>query len=217
MHFEKTSRSKLNRNPERGSFDKETIYNIIDEEHYCHVSFLQDDKPFVIPTIHARMDDNIILHGAKTIRMLKHILAGNEVCISITLIDGLVLARSVFHHSMNYRSVIIFGKGEEVIEKEAKLNALQTITDHLLPGRWEDARQPDEKELISTMVVSIKIEEASAKIRTGPPSDDEEDYGLPVWAGVLKLNQGFDKFIPDPLLNPDVRLPRYLEDMIKNS
>ncbi len=217
MHFEKTSRSKLNRIPERGSFDKETIYKIIDEERYCHVSFLQDNKPFVIPTIHARMDDNIILHGAKASRMLKHISAGNEVCIAITLMDGLVLARSVFHHSMNYRSVVIFGKGEEVIEKEAKLNALQAITDHLLPGRWEDARQPNEKELNSTTVVSIKIEEASAKIRTGPPKDDEEDYDLPVWAGVLKLNQGFDKLIPDPILNPDVHLPRYLEDMIKNS
>ncbi len=217
MHFEKTSRSKLNRIPERGSFDKETIYKIIDEALYCHVSFLQDNKPFVIPTIHARMDDNIILHGAKASRMLKHISAGNGVCIAITLMDGLVLARSVFHHSMNYRSVVIFGKGEEVMEKEAKLNALQAITDHLLPGRWEDARQPNEKELNSTTVVSIKIEEASAKIRTGPPKDDEEDYDLPVWAGVLKLNQGFDKFIPDPILNPDVQLPRYLEDMIRNS
>ncbi len=215
MHFEKTSRSKLNRLPERGSFDKETIYKIIDKAFYCHVSFLQDDKPFVIPTIHARIDDNIILHGAKASRMLKHISAGNEVCIAITLMDGLVLARSVFHHSMNYRSVVIFGKGEEVMEKEAKLNALQAITDHLLPGRWEDARQPNEKELNSTTVVSIKIEEASAKIRTGPPKDDEEDYDLLVWAGVLPLIPMLSEPVHDPDQNEDILLPDYIKKLLK--
>lgn len=215
MHFEKTSRSKLNRIPERGSFDKETIYKIIDEERYCHVSFLQDDKPFVIPTIHARMDDNIILHGAKASRMLKHISAGNEVCIAITLMDGLVLARSVFHHSMNYRSVVIFGKGEEVMEQEAKLNALHAVTDHLLPGRWEDARQPNEKELNSTTVVSVKIEEASAKIRTGPPKDDEEDYDLPVWAGVLPLIPMLSEPVRDPYQNEDILLPDYIKKLLK--
>ena len=215
MHFEKTSRSKLNRHPERGSFDKETIYKIIDEERYCHVSFLQDNKPFIIPTIHARMDNNIILHGAKASRMLKHISAGNEVCIAITLMDGLVLARSVFHHSMNYRSVVIFGKGEEVMNKEAKLSALQAVTDHLLPGRWKDARQPNEKELNSTTVVSVKIEEASAKIRTGPPKDEEEDYDLPVWAGVLPLIPMLSEPVHDPDQNEDILLPDYIKKLLK--
>lgn len=215
MYFEKSSRSKLNRHPERGSFDKETIYKIIDEVLYCHVSFLQDDKPFVIPTIHARMDDSIILHGAKASRMLKHISAGNEVCIAITLMDGLVLARSVFHHSMNYRSVVIFGKGEVVMEKEAKLNALHAITDHILPGRWEDARQPNEKELNSTTVVSIKIEEASAKIRTGPPKDDDEDYNLPVWAGVIPFIPMLSEPVRDPDQNENILLPDYIKKLLK--
>jgi len=161
------------------------------------------------------MDDSIILHGAIASRMLKHILAGNEVCIAITLMDGLVLARSVFHHSMNYRSVVIFGKGEVVMEKEAKLNALHAITDHILPGRWEDARQPNEKELNSTTVVSIKIEEASAKIRTGPPKDDDEDYDLPVWAGVIPFIPMLSEPVRDPDQNENILLPDYIKKMLK--
>ncbi len=188
MHFEKTSRSKLNRHPERGSFDKETIYKIIDEVFYCHVSFLQDNKPFVIPTIHARMDDNIILHGAKASRMLKYISAGNEVCIAITIMDGLVLARSVFHHSMNYRSVVLFGSGEEVTDANIKFNAFHAITNHIMPGRWDDARRPYKKEMDATAVVSIKIDEASAKIRTGPPVDDTEDYRFTCLGGSSSNN-----------------------------
>ncbi len=209
-------RSKINRVPSRGYYDKETINQIIDEALYCHVSFVHSNQPYIIPTIHARMNDRIVLHGAKGSRMLKHIAEGNEICIAITLMDGLVLARSVFHHSMNYRSVVLFGKGKLFENKVKKLEALKAITEHLIPGRWEDARKPNEKELKATTVVSIDIDEASAKIRTGPPIDDEEDYNLPVWAGVLRFNKGFGKFIPDPVLNPDVQVPGYLEDMIRN-
>ena len=147
-------RSKINRLPSRGYYDKETIYQIIDEALYCHVSFVHNNHPYIVPTIHARMGDRIIFHGAKGSRMLKYIAEGNEVCVAITLMDGLVLARSVFHHSMNYRSVVLFGKGKLLENKEKKLEALKTITEHLIPVRWEDARKPNEKKLNATTVVS---------------------------------------------------------------
>jgi uncharacterized protein len=209
--FTKTNRSTIKRIPARGFYDKETIYKIIDEMFYCHVSFLQNDQPFIIPTIHARIGDKLFLHGAKASRMLKHIALGNEICIAVTIMDELVLARSVFHHSVNYRSVVIFGKGEEVKDEEEKLFALKAITDHLISGRWEDARQPNQFELNATSVVSINIDEASAKIRSGPPIDDEEDYNLPVWAGVLPKLKGFGKPIMDPKLNSKIPLPDYLK------
>ncbi len=207
-------RSKINRLPSRGYYDKETINQIIDEALYCHVSFVHNNQPYIIPTIHARMGDRILLHGAKGSRMLKHIAEGNEVCVAITLMDGLVLARSVFHHSMNYRSVVLFGKGKLLENKEKKLEALKTITEHLIPGRWEDARKPNEKELNATTVVSIDIDEASAKIRTGPPKDDEEDYNLSVWAGLIPISQKFDSPENDPKLNEDIALPNYIREKI---
>ncbi len=207
-------RSKINRLPSRGYYDKETINQIIDEALYCHVSFVHRNQPYIIPTIHARMGDSIVLHGAKGSRLLKHIAEGNEICIAITLMDGLVLARSVFHHSMNYRSVVIFGKGKLLENKVVKLEALKTITEHLIPGRWEDARKPNEKELNATTVVSIDIDEASAKIRTGPPKDDDEDYNLPVWAGVIPILQKFDSPENDPMLNEDIVLPNYIREKI---
>ena len=203
-------RSKINCLPSRGFYDKETINQIIDEALYCHVSFVHGNQPYIIPTIHARMNDRIVLHGAKASRLMKHIAEGNEVCIAITLMDGLVLARSVFHHSMNYRSVVIFGKGKLLENKVEKLEVLKTITEHLIPGRWEDARKPNEKELNATTVVSIEIDEASAKIRTGPPGDDEEDYNLPVWAGVIPILPKFDSPVNDPKLNEDIALPNYI-------
>ncbi len=205
-------RSKINRLPSRGYYDKETINQIIDEALYCHVSFVHRNQPYIIPTIHARMGDSIVLHGAKGSRMLKHIAEGNEICIAITLMDGLVLARSVFHHSMNYRAVVIFGKGKLLENKVKKLEALKTITEHLIPGRWEDARKPNEKELNATTVVSIDIDEASAKIRTGPPKDDDEDYNLPVWAGVIPILQKFDSPENDPKLSEDIVLPNYIRE-----
>jgi len=207
-------RSKIKRIPSRGYYDKKTINQIIDEALYCHVSFVHDNQPYIIPTIHARLNDRIVLHGAKGSRMMKHIAEGNEICIAITHMDGLVLARSVFHHSMNYRSVVIFGKGKLLENKVEKLEALKTITEHLIPGRWEDARKPNKKELNATTVVSIDINEASAKIRTGPPIDDEEDYKLTVWAGVIPISQKFDSPMNDPKLNEDIVLPNYIREKI---
>lgn len=205
-----TPRSKIKRLKERGSYDKETIYKIIDEAYYCHVSFVVDGQPFVIPAIHARIDDEIIFHGSVASRMLKHIHSGNEVCIAITLLDGLVLARSVFHHSMNYRSVVLFGKGILITDNKAKLEAAKAITEHVMPGRWDDARPPNQKELDSTFFVSIKIKDASAKIRTGPPIDEEEDYQLPVWAGVIPITQVKSNPVSDPKLAKNINLPDYL-------
>jgi len=207
-------RSKVKRIPSRGFYDKETINQIIDEALYCHVSFVHNDQPYIIPTIHARVGDRIVLHGAKGSRMLKHIAEGNKVSVAITLMDGLVLARSVFHHSMNYRSVVIFGKGKLIENEVEKLEALKTITEHLIPGRWDDARKPNEKELNATTVVSIDIDEASAKIRTGPPIDDEEDYKLPVWAGLIPISLKFDSPENDPKLNKDIGLPNYIREKI---
>ena len=207
-------RSKIKRIPARGYYDKETINQILDEALYCHVSFIQSNQPYIIPTIHARMCDRIVLHGAKGSRLLKHIAEGNKVCVAITLMDGLVLARSVFHHSMNYRSVVIFGKGKLIENKVKKLEALKAITEHLIPGRWEDARQPNEKEMNATTVVSIDIDEASAKIRTGPPIDDEEDYNLAVWAGLIPISKKFDSPENDPRLNDDIAIPNYIRDKI---
>jgi nitroimidazol reductase NimA-like FMN-containing flavoprotein (pyridoxamine 5'-phosphate oxidase superfamily) len=210
----KSHRSKINRLPSRGYYDKETINQIIDEALYCYISFVHNDQPYIIPTIHARMGDRIVLHGAKGSRLLKHIAGGNKVCVGITLMDGLVLARSVFHHSMNYRSVVLFGKGKVLEDKGKKLEALKEITEHLIPGRWEDARKPNEKELNATTVISIDIDEASAKIRTGHPIDDEEDYNLSVWAGLIPISQKFDSPENDPKLNEDIALPNYIREKI---
>jgi uncharacterized protein len=218
MNFKKTGRSKINRVPSRGYYDKKTIYQIIDESKYCHISFIQGKQPFIIPTIHARIKDRLFFHGSKTSRLLNHIANGNQVCIAMTIVDGFVLARSVVHHSMNYRSVILFGKGERIKDSKMKLEAFKAMSNHLLPGRWEDARQPNEREINSTAVVAVKIDEASAKIRTGPPLDEEEDYKLSVWAGVLPVSKGFDKPVRDPKLKSRISLPGYIKNyLLKNS
>ena len=210
--FEKSKRTKINRLPARGYYDKDTIYKIIDETYFCHVSFVEDNQPFIIPTIHARIDNTIVLHGAKTSRMLNHIIEGNEVCVAFTIMEGLVLARSVFHHSMNYRSAVIYGKGMEVTDFGEKEKAFKAITDHIIPGRWEDTRHPNKKEIDSTAVVSINIEEASSKIRTGPPLDDEEDYNLAIWAGVLPFRLSKNETVPDPKLEESILLPEYMRN-----
>jgi len=207
---------KVNRIPERGLYDSETINKIIDEALYCNISFIQDGHPFIIPTNHARMNDHLVFHGAKASRLLKQISGGEEIAVSVTILDGLVLARSVFHHSMNYRSVVIFGKGKLIKNKIEKLNALEAITNHIIPGRWNDARKPNEKELNATSVVSLKIDEASAKIRSGPPKDEEEDYDLPVWAGVIPFSKKFEQPKEDPKLKPGILLPDYIAKLIKS-
>ncbi len=186
--FEKTERSRVKRLPDRGHYDRETIYAILDEALICHVGFVQDGQPFVIPTLHARVDDALLLHGAATSRLLRHIAAGGEVSVAATLVDGLVLAKSVFHHSVNYRSVVLFGRGEIVAGDDAKLAALEAFTEKLAPGRWGAARLPNPAELKATAVVSIPIAEASAKVRTGGPKDDPEDLAREVWAGVIPIS-----------------------------
>jgi nitroimidazol reductase NimA-like FMN-containing flavoprotein (pyridoxamine 5'-phosphate oxidase superfamily) len=209
-NFPTTERNRVKRLPKRGYYDRDTIYMILDEAFLCHVGFVENKQPFVLPINFARVNDTIFLHGAKTSRMLKHIEAGKPVCIEATIVDGLVLARSVFHHSVNFRSVVLFGTGRTIEDEQEKISALKAITEHLLPGRWSEARLPDRKELNATQVVAIEIEEASAKIRTGPPGDDEEDYALPVWAGVLPLQETPLSPIRDERLAPDVSLPDYI-------
>ena len=196
--------------PKRGHYDRPTVHAIIDEALVCHVAFAIDGVPTVIPTLHARRDDTLLLHGAKTSRLLQHVGAGNPVSVAMTLIDGIVLARSVFHHSMNYRSVVLHGSGTMLTTDEEKLAALEAFAEHIARGRWADARRPTKKELKATSVVAIPIDLAAAKIRTGPPLDDDEDYALPIWAGVLPLTLKAGAAIPDPRLNRGVDVPAYL-------
>ena len=210
MQFEQTPRNRVRRIPQRGRYDQATIYAIIDAALICHVAFAVDGQPFVIPTIHARMGDELILHGAKASRLLKHIQAGHPVSVAITLLDGLVMARSVFHSSMNYRSVVLFGHGRTLESSDEKLAALAALTEHLARGRWQDARQPTPQELEATTVVAIAFDSASAKVRMGPPSDEAEDYALPVWAGVLPLQLTALPPVADPQLAPDIKAPDYL-------
>ncbi len=203
--------TQIRRKPQRGSYERDVIYGIIDEALYCHVGFNQDGQPVVIPTIHARVDDTLILHGARASRMLKHLAAGHPVCVAITLLDGLVFARSVFNHSMNYRSVVVFGRGRLVEAPDEKWRAVAALTEHIARGRWEDARQPTPKEMDATTVVSLAIERASAKIRSGPPGDDEPDYDLPIWAGVLPTGLQLGEPVADPRLSTGISLPDYLQ------
>lgn len=208
--FPKTKRNQVRRLPKRAEYRSDVIYKIVDEALICHVGFAQDGQPFVIPTIHTRLGDTIYLHGATHSRMLKHIQEGNPLCIEFTLLDGIVFARSVFHSSMNYRSAVLFGTGRLVDSDEEKLRALEAIIKHVAPGRWEQARKPNQKELASTTVVAIQIESASAKIRTGLPVDDEEDYQLPVWAGVLPLQLQALEPVADPRLPEGIPVPEYI-------
>jgi len=175
------------RYPKRAAYDTDTIYPILDEALVCHVGFAIDNQPFVIPTIHARMGDQLLLHGLKGGRMLDHVNAGNPLCVTVTLLDGLVMARTVFNHSMNYRSVVLYGRGATIEDPATKLAALECLTEHVARGRWADARPPTDKELMATTIVAIDIESASAKVRQGPPGDDGEDLDYPVWAGVIPL------------------------------
>lgn len=212
MDFEQEARNRVRRIAERGHYDKETIYAIVDEALICHVAFAVDGQPFVVPTIHARIGDELILHGAKASRLLKHIEAGHPVSVAITLLDGLVMARSVFHSSMNYRSAVLFGTGRVLASDEEKVAALEALTEHLAHGRWQDARRPTALELNATTVVALAIDSASAKVRVGPPNDDAEDYALPIWAGVVPLQQMALPVQPDPKLADGIVAPAYLVD-----
>ena len=185
--LKQTPRTTVRRKKDRGLHDRDAVNAILDEGLICHVGFVSDGKPVVIPTAYARAGDHLYLHGAVGNHMLRTMAVGGEVCVTVTLLDGLVLARSAFHHSMNYRSVVLFGTAEPVTDEEEKRAALETIVEHLVPGRTADARGTNDSELRSTLVVRFPIDEGSATVRTGPPIDDEDDLGLPVWAGVIPL------------------------------
>ena len=212
-----TARTTLKRLPQRGAFDRASINQILDEGFICHVGFAVDGQPFVIPTGYARAGDRLLIHGSQASRMLRTVGQGIDVCLTVTLIDGLVLARSAFHHSMNYRSVIVFGRAVLVDEREEKLTALRALSDHMIPGRWDDVREPSERELQLTTVLSLPLDEASAKVRTGPPLDDEEDYDLPVWAGVIPLRMVASAPTPDPRLPAEIDPPPYTLDYSRST
>ncbi len=209
-NFPKTDQNRIKRLPKRGHYDRETIYQILDEALICHVGFAENNQPYVIPINFARVGDTIVMHGAKASRLLSHIEAGNPICVEVTLVDGLVLARSVFHSSINYRSVVLFGAGKIVEDENEKMAALEAIVEHLIPGRWSEARLPNRKEMNATSVVSIQIDQASAKIRNGPPGDDEADYALPIWAGVLPLEETASRPIRDELMTQELPAPKYV-------
>ncbi|MTI41695.1 pyridoxamine 5'-phosphate oxidase family protein [Fulvivirga lutimaris] len=206
-------RNKVKRVPERGYYDEETVFEILDAGKICHASFVVGDQPFVIPTIYGREGNSLYLHGATTSRLIKQLETGVQMSLAVTHLDGLVLARSAFHHSMNYRSVVVFGTAKLVTD-EKKLHALKVISDQLVPGRWEESRQPNSKELKATSVLEIKIDQASAKIRTGGPKDDKEDYELDIWAGVVPMVTTYQTVVPDSELRNGIETPSSVLNLI---
>jgi hypothetical protein len=211
MDFSKTKRTTLKRLAKRGVYDRNSIYEILDEGFICHVGFAVDGKPVVIPTGYARVENQLYIHGSQASRMLRTLSEGVDICVTVTLVDGLVLARSAFHHSINYRSVVTFGRASLVEDPEIKLAALFAFSEHVIPGRWNEVRAPTPEELKATSVLSLELTEASAKVRTGPPLDDEDDYSLPVWAGVIPLQLASGPAINDPRLPEGTALPSYAD------
>ena len=205
-----TDRTRVRRLPKRGVFDREAIYSILDEGFICHVGFDVDGKPCVLPTGYARIGDRLVIHGSSASRMMRGLSSGIDVCITVTLLDGLVLARSAFHHSMNYRSVVVFGIATQVTAEDEKMEALHALTEHIVPGRWPDVRWPNALELKATTVLTLPIEEASAKIRTGDPIDDEEDYDMDTWAGVLPLATTPGPPVDDTRLKEGIPVPDHV-------
>lgn len=205
-----SARTRVQRLPNRGAYDKETIWAILDEGLVCHVGFVTDGQPFVLPTTHVRVEDQLYVHGAAANRMLRTLEGGTPVCVTVTILDGLVLARSAFKHSMNYRSVVVLGHAQAVTEATEKRRILSALVEHVMPGRSAQVRGPNEKELAATLVLCLPISEASAKIRRGPPVDDPADYGLDVWAGELPLRLKPLPPVPDPKLSPAREAPPHL-------
>lgn len=208
--LKKTERTKIARKPDRGRYDRETVHAIIDEALYCHVGIVVNERPVVIPTAHWRQGDRLYMHGSRVSRLIEVMAAGADICVTVTLLDGLVLARSGFHHSMNYRSVVIFGQAAPIEGREAKLAAMRAFMERIAPGRWDELRPPTEKEIDATGIVALKLDEASAKVRAGPPADDEADYAHPVWAGVVPVTESLGEPVPDTGLAPGIALPAYL-------
>jgi len=208
--FTPTDRTQVKRLPKRGKYDAETVHKILDEAFVCHVGFVADGQPYVIPTNFGRVGDTLYLHGSAASRMLRTLSQGIPVCVTVTLVDGLVLARSAFHHSVNYRSVVILGTAKVVEDPNEKMEALRLFTEHIMKGRWDEIRWPNEQEMKGTTVLALPLEEVSAKVRLGGPVDDEEDYSLPVWAGVLPLNTTTAAPIPDTRLKAGTPVPNYI-------
>jgi len=204
-----SARTRVVREPQRAVYDRATIYDILDEGFICHVGFAIDGQPYVIPSSYGRKDDMLYIHGSAASRMLRHANSGVPVCVTVTLLDGLVLARSIFNHSMNYRSVMVLGTAFAIEGLDEKLAALHALSEHILSGRWKDARQPNEQELKATTVLRLPIEEFSAKVRQGQPVDDEEDYSFSTWAGVIPLDMVAATPLSDSRLLEGISLPEY--------
>jgi uncharacterized protein len=214
--FTPTARTRVKRLPDRGKYDRDAVFAILDEGLVCHVGFAVDGQPYVIPTLCARVGDQLYIHGSAASRMLRTLSGGVEMCVTVTLVDGIVLARAAFHHSMNYRSVVVLGRAALIESREEKLNALEAFTEKIVRGRWADVRQPSESELKQTTVLTLPLEEVSAKVRTGGPKDEKEDYDLPIWAGVLPLSVVPGAPIPDPQLRFVLDPPPYLLNYSRN-
>ncbi len=203
---------RVKRVPKRGIYDKKSIYQILDKEFMCTIAFIHAGIPVIIPTLYGRHENDLYLHGSTASRMMKTLKEGIELSLNVTIVNGLVLARSAFHHSANYESVVLFGKAIWIEDQEEKIQALKYVSDHIIKGRWEEARQPNDKELKATMLLKIPIEEASAKVRTGGPSDDKADYDLDIWAGLIPFKRTIEAPIPDEVLRAGIEVP----DSVKN-
>jgi nitroimidazol reductase NimA-like FMN-containing flavoprotein (pyridoxamine 5'-phosphate oxidase superfamily) len=212
--MQRTARTTVKRHPERGVYDAETIHAILDAGFLCHVGFVHEEQPFVIPTLYARMGDKLYLHGSPLSRMLQPVEGGIPLCVTVTHLDGLVLARSAFHHSVNFRSAVIVGRGYVVTDKAEKLASLSALVDQVVAGRSAEVRGPNPKELKTTQVLVIPLEEASAKVRTGPPLDARPDYASDIWAGVLPLRMEALPLVPDPRLKKDIPVPEHVQQYI---
>ncbi len=214
--FPVTQMTRVTRKADRGHYDRETIYKIIDQTFICHVGFVVEGQPFVIPTLHGRQDDQLILHGSPASRLIQYAKTGQPMCVEMTILDGLVLAKTLLNHSVNYRSVVLFGTAALVADQDAKLQALKCLTEHITPGRWDEARLPTRREMDTTAVLKMNIENASAKIRTGGPKDDPADQDLPVWAGILPVHQALLQPQPAPYCGAENGLPEYIRDYFSN-
>ena len=212
--FPVTDRTRVRRLPDRGKYDAETVHRIIDAVFVSHVGFTIDERPFVIPVLHARDGERLLLHGASSSRLLRHIAAGHPLCVCITAIDGLVLAKTAFNQSMNYRSVVIFGQGTLLEDADEKLRALTTLTNRLVPGQWDHVRRPNAQELKATSIVAVPITEASAKVRSGPPKDDADDQGFPAWAGLVPITQVMGAPIPAAYTDPTLSVPAHIQAVV---
>jgi len=212
--FSKNAYNTVKRNPDRGHYDKKIVFAILRQNNLCHVSFLFENAPIIIPTFYGFLNEKLYFHGATSNRMINALINGQTASVAVTQLDALVLARSAFHHSANYHSVVLFGNAR-LVEDSEKMEALKAISDQILPGRWEECRTPNAKELKITKVVEFTIDQASAKIRAGPPVDEKEDYGLPFWAGLLPLANGFGEPMADPELGDEIPLPNSVKPYFK--